>query len=120
MQHREESAEVTLGLCRHSYIEGRLVLSPICEYPTCTKSTLNGVVITCVSGQDLKHRSYCCELHAAFALLEVARNEVVGCYTEANPNEKILQLAARSSAGELVTTTRQDDIDREVDRILSS
>ncbi len=108
-------AGVGAGVCGHSHVEG--VFAPRCEYPTCTETSLNGVAITSVRS---KHRTYCCELHAAFALLEIARNDVPAWYSKLKSTELILALAARSLAGELVTTMGQSDIDREVEHILSS
>lgn len=111
-------AGVGAGVCGHSHFEG--VFTPRCEYPACTETSLNGVGITCVRSERLQYRTYCCELHAAFALLEIARNDVPASYSKTKSTELILALAARSLAGELVTTMGQGDIDREVEQILSS
>ena len=105
-------------VCGHSHFKG--VFAPWCEYPTCTETSLNGVAITCVRSERLQYRTYCCELHAAFALLEIARNDVPAWYSKTKSTELILALAARALAGELVTTRGQGDIDREVEHILSS
>lgn len=102
MQHRKEFVEL------------------LCEYPTCSEPTLNAVVVTRVCDEHMEHRNYCSELHAALALLEVVRTEVVGYYAEFKAKEYILQFVGRSLAGEPITYTRQDGIDRVVDRILST
>lgn len=117
----QETAEVLMHAGRHAHIEGRVVLPPGCEYPTCGDTSINGIVVTFINGEQLEHRAYCCELHAAFALLEIAQRDITG---DGAPQEVaadcIAEMAARSAAGEPMTAMSQDDIDGEVDRILGS
>ena len=116
-----QGAEVFMHAGRHARIEGSIALPPGCEYPTCTDTSLNGIVVTFINGKQLEHRAYCCELHAAFALLELAQGDLSGAgAAEGTASKCITKMVARSLAGEPVTDKRQDDIDGEVDRILGS
>jgi hypothetical protein len=110
------TAEVFMHADRHAHIEGSIVLPPGCEYPTCADTSLNGIVVKFINGKQLEHRAYCCELHTAFALLELAQRDLSGAGDgEGTASECITKMVARSLAGEPMTDKCQDDIDGEVD-----
>lgn len=116
-----QGAEVFMHADRHAHIEGRMILPPGCEYPTCSDTSINGIVVTFINGKQLEHRAYCCELHAAFALLELAQRDLAGDgASEGVASDCIAKMVARSLAGEPITDTSQDDIDGDVDSILGS
>ena len=72
-----------------SHIEGQLVMSQRCAYATCGDLAMDGVVVTLVNSDGtLEHRTYCCEMHAAFHMLSIAHEDAPGIVTkEVEPEE---------------------------------
>jgi hypothetical protein len=102
-----------------SHIEGQLVmsLSEKCAYATCGDVAVDGVVVTLVNSDGtLEHRTYCCEMHAAFHMLSIAHEDAPGMVTK----EAVLDMVSRSLDGEpiVAVTFDQPEVDDEVEAIL--
>lgn len=100
-----------------SHIEGQLVMSLRCAYATCGDMSMDGVVVTLVNSDGtLEHRTYCCEMHAAFHMLSIAHEDAPGIVTK----EVVLDMVSRSLDGEpiVAVTFDQSEVDDEVESIL--
>jgi hypothetical protein len=100
-----------------SHIEGQLVMSLRCAYATCGDVAMDGVVVTLVNSDGtLEHRTYCCEMHAAFHMLGLAHEDAPGIVTK----EAVVDMVSRSLDGEpiVAVTFDQPEVDDEVDAIL--
>jgi hypothetical protein len=100
-----------------SHIEGQLVMSLRCAYATCGDVAMDGVVVTLVNSDGtVEHRTYCCEMHAAFHMLSIAHEDAPGIVTK----EAVLDMVSRSLDGEpiVAVTFDQSEVDHEVEAIL--
>ena len=100
-----------------SHIEGQLVMSLRCDYATCGDVAMDGVVVTLVNSDGTaEHRTYCCEMHAAFHMLSIAHEDAPGIVTK----EAVLDMVSRSLDGEpiVAVTFDQPEVDDEVEAIL--
>jgi hypothetical protein len=100
-----------------SHIEGQLVMSLRCAYATCGDVAMDGIVVTFVNSDGrLEHRTYCCEMHAAFHMLSIAHEDAPGIVTK----EAVLDMVSRSLDGEpiVAVTFDQSEVDDDVEAIL--
>ena len=111
---QDSTTTVMVTAAGRSYVEGRLVMSVRCSYATCGDMALDGVVVTLVNSDErLEHRTYCCEMHAAFDMLNIVQDEGI-------EKEHILSMVSRSLDGEpiVAVTFDQSEVDDEVEAIL--
>lgn len=91
----------------HSKIHGHLPDSgaPSCAYPGCREVFSDGIVVTAINPQSdgiqYVHKTYCCELHAALALLRVTQADLASVVGD-DAGEMILNMVKKSARGELV------------------
>jgi hypothetical protein len=100
-----------------SHIEGQLVMSLRCAYATCGDVAMDGVVVTLVNSDGtVEHRTYCCEMHAAFHMLSIVHEDAPEVVTK----EAVLDMVSRSLDGEPIVTVTfdQSEVDDDVEAIL--
>lgn len=110
-----------ITLARESYIEGTLVVCTQCAYPGCREVPIpRGIVVTFVRDWEgtVEHRTYCCELHAAFALLEMAQQDLACLGPEDECVKMITEMVRDHLNGEHLLVGGQRGIDKAVDDIL--
>jgi hypothetical protein len=115
--HEDSTTTVMVTADGRSHIEGQLVMSLRCAYATCGDMALDGVVVTLVNNDgSLEHRTYCCEMHAAFHMLSIAHEDAPGIVTK----EAVLDMVSRSLDGEpiVAVTFDQSEVDDDVEAIL--
>ena len=87
------------------------------ELPDESVVILDGVVVTLVNSDGtLEHRTYCCEMHAAFHMLSIAHEDAPEVVTK----EAVLDMVSRSLDGEpiVAVTFDQPEVDDKVEAIL--
>jgi hypothetical protein len=114
---QDSTTTVMVTAADRSHIEGQLVITLRCAYSTCGDAAMNGIVVTFVNGDGrLEHRTYCCEMHAAFDMLSIAHEDAPGIVTK----EAVVDMVSRSLDGEpiVAVTFDQFEVDDDVEAIL--